>query len=231
MVLDWLFGRRGKAAPEDGLAPRVAEGVDERLGPEPPPLPTTNRPGVTGHAATALARLEPAPSRPGASLLGPAPSAIPGDDLSWAAVALSGAARGDVLLSGRGPIDLAPGTPVLREGVAAKEEEAPQRLGREALVGRGVPGITGARLLHVTEGRAVLRFGPPPGARWAVVGLRSVAVFEGKLTLVDGEEARDVRAGEAALVADPAATLYVQAGNDAAVAIAFAAPGVLIRLQ
>jgi hypothetical protein len=31
-------------------------------------------------------------------------------------------------------------------------------------------------------------------------------------------------------VADPTATLYVQAGNDAAVAIAFASPGVLVRL-
>jgi D-alanyl-D-alanine carboxypeptidase len=57
-----------------------------------------------------------------------------------------------------------------------------------------------------------------------------VAVFVGKLTLVDGDEGHEVRAGEAALVADPTATLYLQAGNDAAVAIGFAEPGVLVRL-
>jgi hypothetical protein len=231
MVLDWLFGRRGKDAPEEPGSPRIEEALDERLGPEPPPPPTANWPGVTVHAATAAAALGSAPSRPGVSRLGPEPSATPGEDLSWAAVVLSGAARGDVLLTGRGPVDLAPGTHALREGVDAREEEPPVRLGRDLLAGRGIPGVTGARILAGTQGRTVLRFGPPPGARWAVVGLRSLAVFEGKLTLVDGEEARDVRAGEAALVADPTATLYVQAGNDAAVAIAFAAPGVLIRLQ
>lgn len=231
MVLDWLFGRRGKAGPDGPAAPRGEAAADERLGPEPPPPPTANRPAVTVHAASALAALGSSPPRPGASLLGPLLPPPPGEELSWAAVALAGEAAGDVVLAGRGPIDLSPGTAVLRDGVAAREEEAPLRFGREALAGKGIPGITGARLLHATDGRAVLRFGPPPGARWAVVGLRGLAVFEGKLTLVDGEEARDVRAGETAFVADPTATLYIQAGNDAAVAIAFAAPGVLIRLQ
>jgi hypothetical protein len=47
---------------------------------------------------------------------------------------------------------------------------------------------------------------------------------------VDGDEGLDVRAGEVALVSDPTATLYLQAGNDAAVATGFAAPGVLVRL-
>jgi hypothetical protein len=231
MVLDWLFGRRGKVGPGEPGAPRGEEAVAERLGPEPPPPPTANRPGVTVHAASAVAALGPSPTRPGASLLGPALPAPPGEDLSWAAVVLSGEKAGDVVLAGRGPVDLPPGTAALRDGVAAREAEAPLRFGREALAGKGIPGITGARLLHATAGRAVLRFGPPPGARWAVVGLRGLAVFEGKLTLVDGEEARDVRAGEAAFVADPTATLYLQAGNDAAVAIAFAAPGVVVRLQ
>jgi hypothetical protein len=231
MVLDWLFGRRGNNGPEGPDAPRGEAAVDERLGPEPPPPPTANRPGVTVHAASAVAALDPSPSRPGASRLGPALPGPPGEELSWAAVALSGETAGDVVLAGRDPIGLPPETAALRDGVAAQEEEAPLRFGRDALAGKGIPGITGARLLAGTHGRAVLRFGPPPGARWAVVGLRSLAVFEGKLTLVDGEEALDVRAGEAAFVADPTATLYVQAGNDAAVAIAFAAPGVLIRLQ
>ena len=61
-------------------------------------------------------------------------------------------------------------------------------------------------------------------------GLRSVAVLAGKLTLVDGEEARDVRAGEVAFVADPAATLHVQSGNDAAVAIGFGRAELSVRL-
>ena len=55
-------------------------------------------------------------------------------------------------------------------------------------------------------------------------------VAAGKLTLVDGEEARDVRAGEVAFVADPAATLHVQSGNDAAVAIGFGRAELSIRL-
>ena len=96
--------------------------------------------------------------------------------------------------------------------------------------GRVLPGITGARVLARTASFSVLRLGPPPAARWAVVGLRSVAVFTGKLTLFDGDEGRDVWAGQVALVADPTATLYIQAGNDTAVAIAFATPEVLVRL-
>lgn len=231
MVLDWLFGRRGTGpAEEDGVQASGVRG-DERLGPEPPPPPSANRPGVTVHAATATASLGPSGVRPGATRLGAGSAALGSEGLSWAAVALSGPARGDAVLSGRGPVDLPGDACVLRDGVAAREEEAPRRFDRDALDGKGIPGITGARLLVATGGRSVLRFGPPPGARWAVVGLRSLAVFEGKLTLVDGEEGREVRAGEAALVADPSATLYVQAGNDAAVAVAFAAPGVLIRLQ
>jgi hypothetical protein len=104
------------------------------------------------------------------------------------------------------------------------------RISRDALTGTGLPGIAGARVLARTASHSVLRFGPPPAARWAVVGLRCVAVFTGKLTLFDGDEGRDVWAGYVAFVADPAATLYIQAGNDTAVAIAFAGPEVLVRL-
>ena len=71
-------------------------------------------------------------------------------------------------------------------------------------------------------GLAVLRLGPPPTARWAFRGVRAIAVFSGKLTLVDGDEAKLVRAGSLALVADPSATLYLEAGNDAALAVALA---------
>ena len=85
--------------------------------------------------------------------------------------------------------------------------------------------------LAATAARVVLRLGPPPAARWAVTGLRSVAVLAGRLTLLDGEAAFDVRAGEAALVTDSAATLLVLAGNDAAVAVGFAEPDLSVRLR
>ena len=73
------------------------------------------------------------------------------------------------------------------------------------------------------EHLAVLRLGPPPTARWAFRGVRAIAVFSGKITLVDGEEAKLVRSGSLALVGDPSATLYLEAGNDAALAVALAA--------
>ena len=169
-------------------------------------------------------------ARPGASWLGPHEGIPLERGLSWAAIVLSGASPGDVVLSAGGGIALPQGTVALLDGVAAREESAPLSIPRDALTGTGVPGVSGARLLARTPARAVLRLGPPPGARWAIVGLKSVAVFTGKLTLVDGDEALDVRAGYVALVTDPAATLYVQAGNDAAVAIGFAEPGLLVRL-
>ena len=86
--------------------------------------------------------------------------------------------------------------------------------------GRGVSGITGLRTRHAGGGITVLRFGPPPGARWVFVGLSAIAVFAGKLTLVDGDESKIVPAGRIALVGDPTATLYVEAGNDSALGVA-----------
>ncbi len=223
-MLKWLFGRREAPAPPEKEAP------DERLGPEPPPPPTANRPGVSVHPADGLAGMARSATRPASSRLGPLPDPSPDPNLSWAAIALSGASRGDVVVTADGRVPLPDGTAALLDGVAAEVGTAPLVLASDALAGRGVTGISGARLLAETPGRAVVRLGPPPGARWAVVGLRSVAVFTGKLTLVDGDEGRDVWAGQVALVTDPSATLYVVAGNDAAVAVGFAAPGVLIRL-
>jgi hypothetical protein len=101
---------------------------------------------------------------------------------------------------------------------------------RDDLVGRGFPGITGIRSLHRTVSLSAVRLGPPPGARWALVGLRSFAVFAGKITAIDGEEPREIRAGELAVIADPSATLYLQAGNDAAVAIGLAGSDLLVAL-
>ncbi|HYN43974.1 MAG TPA: hypothetical protein VE129_19505 [Thermoanaerobaculia bacterium] len=188
---------------------------------------------MTVHAVTAEgegAALERTPARPGASKLGPAGATPLDRRLAWTAVILSGEARGDVVVGTDAVLDLPEGTVALFEGLAAGEACTPLRIPRDGLAGQGLSGITGARLLARTASHAVLRFGPPPAARWAVVGLRSVAVFTGKLTLFDGDEGHDVWAGHVAFVADPTATLYIQAGNDTAVAIAFAAPEVLVRL-
>jgi hypothetical protein len=98
------------------------------------------------------------------------------------------------------------------------------------LVGRGFPGITGIRLLHRTASLSAVRLGPPPGARWALVGLRSFAVFTGKITAIDGAEPQEVHSGELAVIADPSATLYLQAGNDAAVGVGLAGPDLVVAL-
>jgi hypothetical protein len=63
-----------------------------------------------------------------------------------------------------------------------------------------------------------------------IVGLRSLAVFTGKLTLIDAEEPRLLRAGELAVVADPSATLYLLAGNDSALGVGFAGPELVVAL-
>lgn len=231
-MLRWLFGRG------DGTVSRPAGGAagardgDERPGADPVLPPTGNRSGVEVHAAAARAAIGASRARPGETRLGPlAASRLPGD-LAWAAIVLSGGARGDVVFLDAGPpVDLPDGTAVLLDGATREDTPVPARVASAALVGAGVPGVTGARLLVRTKARALLRLGPPPAARWAVVGLRSVAVFTGKLTLSVGEEGLDVKAGEVALVSDPTATLHVQAGNDAAVAIAFASPGVVVRLE
>lgn len=227
-MLKWLFGRKETEAGREGTAPAPGEAPDARLGPEPPPPPSANRPGVAVHEATAEADLPPGPSRPGATRLGAHAGGSLDPRLAWAALVLSGEEAGDVIV-GFG-LGLPEGTRVLLDGVPAAEGGTAVRIRRDALTGTGLPGISGARLLARGPSRAVLRLGPPPAARWAVVGLRSVAVFVGRMTLVDGEEGRDVRAGQVALVADPTATLYLQAGNDAAVAVAFASADVLVRL-
>ena len=76
----------------------------------------------------------------------------------------------------------------------------------------------------------MLRLGPPPGARWVFVGLSAIAVFAGKFTLVDGEEPKIVPAGRIALVGDPSATLYLEAGNDSALGVAVGGAAVVSAL-
>lgn len=225
-----LFGRRAEEVPREGDASPAAGAPGGRLGPEPPPPPTSNRPGVTVHAATAVAAIDRPAAGPCPSKVGPAGTTPLGRELAWTAVVLSGEGRGDVVMAPDGGIDLPRGTAALFEGAPAGARGAHLRIPRDGLAGQGIAGITGARVLARTASFSILRFGPPPAARWAVVGLRSVAVFTGKLTLFDGDEGRDVWAGQVALVTDPTATLYIQAGNDTAVAIAVATTEVLVRL-
>ncbi|MHB8801043.1 MAG: hypothetical protein ACYDBY_21585 [Thermoanaerobaculia bacterium] len=185
---------------------------------------------MTVHAASAVVELGAGTARGGISRLGPFAPPAAGGGHAWAGVALSGEAAGEVVFAAGGALEVPAGVAVLLDGAMTAEEGAPGRIGRETLAGSVVPGVTGARLLRRSGARSVLRLGPPPGARWTVEGLRSLAVFAGKLTLVDGEEARDVRAGEVAFVANPAATLHVQSGNDSAVAIGFGRPELSVRL-
>ena len=224
MVLKWLFGRNGGDASPGADAPGLRPGP----GSSRPAAP--GRPGVTVHAASAVGALAGSPARPGVSRVGPYRPGSEEAELAWAAVSLSGPGCGDVLVAGAGTIGLPEGGAAFLDGVPRGPHEAALRIARDELTGAGFAGVTGARLLARTSSRAVLRLGPPPAARWVVVGLRGVAVLGGKLTLYDGEEGCDVRAGEVAFVADPEAPLPVQAGNDAAVAIGFASPGVVVRL-
>ncbi len=206
-----LLGLRTETAAPEAAPPRASAGV------------VVGAFGVPAHVGAQGARS--AASR--VARAGDAPLA---PDLSWAALVLAGERAGDVVRSPDGRNGLPPGTPVLLDGARGAGEE-PFAIPREALAGTPFPGVTGARALAATHARVVLRLGPPPAARWAVTGLRSVAVFTGRLTLLDGEEAFDVRVGEAALVADPSAELLVLAGNDAAVAVGFAEPGLSVRLR
>lgn len=104
------------------------------------------------------------------------------------------------------------------------------RIGRADLVGRGLAGVTGVRFLHRSPGGVLLRLGPPPGVRWLVTGLRGVAVFSGRLLLFEEGGIRTLAAGDCVLPDDPARTLPIQAGNDSAIALALAAPGVTITI-
>lgn len=160
-------------------------------------------PAVAGVAAAQGGGGAPAP-----------PPLLPGDVLIW-----QGAAR----IASAPPGAPSPSLPF--EEIRRTLPDGGRHIRRDDLGGRGVPGITGLRTLaQLPEERlAVLRLGPPPTARWAFRGVRAIAVFSGKITLVDGEEAKLVRAGSLALVGDPSATLYLEAGNDAALGVALAA--------
>jgi hypothetical protein len=144
-----------------------------------------------------------------------------GESRASALLVLSGGGPGDVLL-------FSPSSSF--EEISRTSPRPSHHIRRDELSGRGVPGITGLRSRHAGGGITVLRLGPPPGARWVFVSLHAIAVFAGKLTLVDGDEPKVVSAGRIALVGDPTATLYVEAGNDSALAVALAASGFVAAL-
>ena len=219
--MGWLFGKKPRVEWRD--KPRAIDSAiprdDDRGGPVPPPPRTTHAPGVTIHAfeeipSPRLVRLEDGSA--GFFLEGEE-----GESRASALLVLSGGGPGDVLL-------FSPSSSF--EEISRTSPRPSHHIRRDDLSGRGVQGITGLRSRHAGGGITVLRLGPPPGARWVFVGLRAIAVFAGKLTLVDGDEPKVVSAGRIALVGDPSATLFVEAGNDSALAVALAASGFVAAL-
>ena len=154
---------------------------------------------------------------------------------------LTGHAAGDLL-----PGDAIVGPPADLAFLAAREttrllvEEREtagagpaRRIGRTDLVGTGVTGITGVRVLHRAPGGTLLRLGPPPGARWILVGLRGFAVLAGHVFLyevLDASEPKRISAGGGHVARDPSRPAPLLAGNDSAVVVAHAAPDVTVTL-
>jgi hypothetical protein len=195
---------------------------DDRRGPAPPPPRTAHAPGVSVY------RFDAIPSR---NLLrldgGDGGFFLEGEKGRGGAAALliltggGGALPGDVLV-------WSPSLPL--EELSRTTPEPHHHIRRDDLGGRAVSGITGLRALYRGEGFTILRLGPPPGARWVFKGIHAVAVFSGRLAAFDGDDVKEIRAGSLARVADPTATLYLEAGNDAALAVALAASGFVAAL-
>ena len=217
----WPFGEKPREGWRD--KPQAITSAiprdDDRVGPVPPPPRTAHAPGVApyGFAEVPSERLlRLADGTAGFFLEGEE-----GNVRTSALLVLTGGAPGDVLL-------WSPSSSF--EEISKSSPRPSHHIRRDDLSGRGVPGITGLRSRHAAGGITVLRFGPPPGARWVFVGLDAIAVFAGKVTLVDGEETRVVSAGQLALVGDPTATLYFEAGNDSALAVALGGERVVSAL-
>jgi hypothetical protein len=248
--LGWPFGRKtSQAEPPSALSRSAIPRDAERVGPAPPPLPTAQRPGLSFHsfrgpfvtagaAPQRVVRIEAGEQLPpiggGSSLLVLSGALHPEDGSS-------SLAPGDILVSmdAQGtryrndsfePAFLLMDAASTVESHTAEPGGEPRRIARDDLVGQPFAGVTGIRALARNRSGVAVRLGPPPGARWVIVGLRSMAVFVGKMTLIENDESYDVTAGNLVLVSDPTATLYVQAGNDAAVAVGFAETGVVVAL-
>lgn len=225
MNAKWLFGKK-KLAKSPTLEKDIPRD-DERRGPVPPPPRTAHAPGVSVCAfeeipAPHLLRfgeghegffLEGEEGKGGAAALlvlaaGGEFNEVPGDVLIWVASSLS------------------------LEEISRTSPRPHHHIRRDGVAGAAFPGITGLRVLArlPKTGFAVLRLGPPPGARWVFRGVSAFAVFSGRFAAFDGDDVKEVRAGMLARVADPSATLYLEAGNDAALAVALAADDFIAAL-
>lgn len=239
--------------PKETERPRVLEGIlptdDQRLGPEPPPPPSKTPPGVTVFSVekwaskgpvgkTRISSARPGPS--GETCVVRIPSGTRWDPgardttlvlLAGRLVSESGPLEpGDVLLGSRDVESTGSGDAIALLYAVERPPGETRRVGGRELVGTGFSGITGIRRVFTRGEASGLRLGPPPGARWALVGLWVLALESGLVLLVDGNETREVRAGEIAVLGDPRATLYLVVGNDSARGFAFASRDVLVRL-
>lgn len=232
--MTWPFGRtrNAKKDKQPTLPPKEIPRDDERRGPAPPPPRTAHAPGVSVYRfadlpTQHLLRLDTGsvgfwdPRSAALLVLTGGGATSPGDVLIWTAAALEAQAPPG-----------APSPSLSLEELCRTSPERGRHIRRDDLGGRAIPGITGLRTLALLPetGLAVLRLGPPPTARWVFRGVRAIAVFSGKITLVDGEEAKLVRAGSLALVGDSSATLYLEAGNDSALAVALGASSFVAAL-
>ena len=238
MNVKWLFGKKKPA--ETPAIPKEIPTGDDRRGPVPPPPRTAHAPGVTVFSFDAI---------PSQNLLrldeGYGGFFLEGEEGTGGAAALLVLEGGGELKAGRGDVliwaadALAPSTPpapsssLSLEGIRRPSPPLLHRTKRDGVAGAAFPGITGLRVLaRLPEaGLAVLRLGPPPGARWVFRGVRAIAVFSGRFTAFDGDEVKEIRAGSLARIADPSATLYLEAGNDAALAVALAADDFIAALS
>ena len=236
MNVKWLFGK--KKPVETPAIPKEIPKGDDRRGPVPPPPRTAHAPGV---------EIRKFGSIPSQFLLrigeGNAGFFLEGEEGNRRAAALlvlegggaSGAratSPGDVLVWLARP---SPGavSPLSLEEISRTSPAPQHHTKRDDVAGAAFPGITGLRVLaRLPEaGLAVLRLGPPPGARWVFRGVRAFAVFSGRFTAFDGDEVKEIRAGSLARIADPSATLYLEAGNDAALAVALAVDDFIAALS
>jgi hypothetical protein len=223
--MGWLFGRNRPPEKTSVFRTEIPRD-DDRRGPVPPPPRTAHAPDVRVYAFDAI---------PSQNLLrldeGYGGFFFEGGERRGRAAAM-------LVLTGGGNLAPSPGEVLVWSPSLSLEEisrtSPPPRhhIRRDGLGGRAVPGITGLRALaRVPEaGLAVLRLGPPPGARWVFKGVTTVAVFSGRLAALDGEEVKEIRAGSLARVGDPSATLYLEAGNEAALAVALAAEDFIAAL-
>lgn len=225
MNVKWLFSKRKPAPPP--VVPKDIPRDDDRRGPVPPPPRTAHAPGVS---VCRFAQIpEPNLLRFGE---GNAGFFLEGEEGNRRATALLVLSRGDAA-GGASPGDVLLFSPSSSFEEISKTSPPPRHhIRRDGVAGAAFPGITGLRVLarFPESGLAVLRLGPPPGARWVFRGIRAFAVFSGRIAAFDGDEVKEIRAGSFARVADPTATLYLEAGNDAALAVALAADDFIAAL-